>query len=69
MNSKNASDKEKFVDMATAKAEVDLLLREYAPQAHLKTAVTVIKKPRFPVIDLSQPSRCAIAAGGAPRHG
>lgn len=51
MNSKNASDKEKFVDMATATAEVDLLLREYAPQAHLKTAVTVIKKPRFPVID------------------
>jgi predicted TIM-barrel fold metal-dependent hydrolase len=47
----DGTDKEKFVDMVNAKAEVNLLLSDFAPISQLKTPVSVIEKPRFPVID------------------
>ena len=47
----DGTDKEKFVDMVSAKAEVDLRLSDFTPQSQLKTPVPVIEKPRFPVID------------------
>jgi predicted TIM-barrel fold metal-dependent hydrolase len=51
MSSEDGTYKEKFVDMVSAKAEVDLLLSDYAPRAQLKVPASVIEKPRFPVID------------------
>jgi hypothetical protein len=51
MSSEDGSYKEKFVDMASAKVEVDLLLSDYAPHAQLKVPASVIEQPRFPVID------------------
>ena len=47
----DGTDKEKFVDMVNAKAEVNLLISDFAPISQLKTPVSVIEKPRFPVID------------------
>jgi predicted TIM-barrel fold metal-dependent hydrolase len=43
--------KDKFVDMVTAKAEVDLRLSDFRPISCLSNAVHVVEKPRFPVID------------------
>jgi hypothetical protein len=42
---------DKFVDMVSAKVEVDLPLSSFQPRSSLKTAVTVVEKPKFPVID------------------
>lgn len=43
--------KDKFVAMATATAEVDLKLRDFQPVAMLKTPVHTVERPAFPVID------------------
>ncbi|MGA2249569.1 amidohydrolase family protein [Terracidiphilus sp.] len=42
---------DKFVDMVSAKAEVDLPLSSFQPRSSLTTAVTVVEKPKFPAID------------------
>jgi predicted TIM-barrel fold metal-dependent hydrolase len=42
---------DKFVDMVTATAEVDLRLNDFRPVSSLSTPVHVVKAPRFPVID------------------
>jgi len=42
---------DKFVNMVTATAEVDLRLSDFHPQSSLSTAVHEIDKPRFPAID------------------
>jgi predicted TIM-barrel fold metal-dependent hydrolase len=47
----DGTDKGKFVDMVNAKAEVDLRLSDFTPISQLKAPVSVIEKPRFPVID------------------
>jgi predicted TIM-barrel fold metal-dependent hydrolase len=47
----DGTDKEKFVDMISVKAEVDLHLSDFTPRSQLKAPVSVIEKPRFPVID------------------
>ena len=47
----DGTDKEKFVGMMSVKAKVDLRLSDFTPQSQLKAPVTVIEKPRFPVID------------------
>lgn len=51
MCSQDASSEDRFVAMVSAKAEVDLRLSDYAPHSQLKTAVHVVERPRFPVID------------------
>lgn len=47
----NEYSTDKFVAMATAKAEVDLRLSDYEPRTQLKVPVHCIERPRFPVID------------------
>src|SRR5208337_4526722 len=47
----DGTDKNKFADMVSAKAEVDIRLSDFAPLAQLKVPASVIDKPRFPVID------------------
>ena len=42
---------DKFVDMVTATAEVDLRLSDFRPVSSLSTPVHIVKEPRFPVID------------------
>jgi predicted TIM-barrel fold metal-dependent hydrolase len=42
---------DKFVNMVTATADVDLRLSDFHPRSQLKTPVHNIEKPRFPVID------------------
>lgn len=42
---------DKFVDMVTATAEVDLRLSDFRPVSSLSTPVHVVKAPRFSVID------------------
>ena len=42
---------DKFVDLMSAKAEVDLRLSDFHPRTALKTAVHRVEQPRFPVID------------------
>lgn len=46
-----ASDKDKFVDMVSATAEVDLKLSDFHPRSALRTPVHIIERARFPVID------------------
>jgi len=48
-SSSKAADK--FVDLVSATAEVDLRLSDFHPRAALQTPVHRIKQPRFPVID------------------
>jgi len=43
--------KDKFVDMVSAKADVDLPLSDFKPVSSLKTPSHIIEHPRFPVID------------------
>ncbi len=47
----SAENSDKFVDMVTAKAEVDLRLSDFAPRSSLRLTEHVIESPRFPVID------------------
>ena len=42
---------DKFVDMVSAKVEVDLPLSSFQPRSSLKTAEHMEERPRFPVID------------------
>ncbi len=42
---------DRFVDMVSATAEVDLRLSDFRPRTALRTAVHCIERPRFPVID------------------
>ncbi|MGA2728818.1 MAG: amidohydrolase, partial [Terracidiphilus sp.] len=42
---------DKFVDLVSATAEVDLRLSDFHPRSALKTPVVRIEQPRFPVID------------------
>lgn len=42
---------DKFVDMVSATAEVDLPLSRFQPRSCLATTVTEVNKPKFPVID------------------
>lgn len=42
---------DKFVDMVSAKVEVDLPLSSFQPRSSLKTAAHTKERPRFPVID------------------
>jgi predicted TIM-barrel fold metal-dependent hydrolase len=42
---------DKFVDMVSATAEVDLPLSSFQPRSSLTTTVTTIKKPKYPAID------------------
>ncbi|WP_213805793.1 amidohydrolase family protein [Granulicella sp. dw_53] len=46
-----AIDKDKFVDMVNATAEVSLRLSDFHPRSSLSTAVHTIERGRFPVID------------------
>lgn len=50
MNTSGA-DTDKFVDMVTATAEVDLRLSDFHPRSCLCTPVHVVERARFPVID------------------
>jgi Amidohydrolase len=43
--------KDKFVDMVSATAEVDLRLSDFHPRSSLQTPVHVVERGRFPVID------------------
>ena len=47
----SAETTDKFVDMVTAKAEVDLRLSDFTPRSSLSLAEHNIELPRFPVID------------------
>jgi predicted TIM-barrel fold metal-dependent hydrolase len=51
MNPQVAEREDKFLAMQTAKAEVDLLLSDYAPRSQLKVAAHAIERPRFSAID------------------
>jgi predicted TIM-barrel fold metal-dependent hydrolase len=42
---------DKFVDMVSATAEVDLPLSRFQPRSSLATAATTVSKPKFPAID------------------
>ena len=42
---------DKFVDLVSATAEVDLRLSDFHPRSALKTPIVRIEQPRFPVID------------------
>ena len=42
---------DKFVEMVSAKAEVDLRLSDFAPRSQLKTPVHIVERPQFPAID------------------
>jgi predicted TIM-barrel fold metal-dependent hydrolase len=42
---------DKFVDLMSARAEVDLRLSDFHPRTALRTPVHAIERPRFPVID------------------
>jgi len=46
-----AGPKDKFVDMVSARADVDLPLSDFKPRSSLKTPSHVVQRPRFPVID------------------
>lgn len=43
--------RDKFVDMVSAKAEVDLRLSDFDPRSSLETPVSLVERARFPVID------------------
>src|SRR5580700_4840556 len=43
--------RDKFVDMVSATAEVDLRLSDFHPDSCLQTPVHVVERARFPVID------------------
>lgn len=45
------SPSDKFVDMVSARASVDLPLSDFQPRSSLTTPVHPIEQPRFPVID------------------
>ncbi len=49
--SEKSAPKDKFVDMVSAKANVDLPLSDFQPRSSLKVPCHVIERPRFPVID------------------
>ncbi len=40
-----------FVDMVTAKVDVDLPISQYEPRSMLKLPVHVVSRPKFPVVD------------------
>jgi len=44
-------EKDKFIEMVTARAEVDLKLSDFAPRSMLHVPVTTVERARFPVID------------------
>jgi len=46
-----AMDKDKFVDMVSATAEVDLRLSDFHPRSSLQTPIHTIERGKFPVID------------------
>ena len=50
-STKNNEDRDKFVDLVTATAEVTLPLGEFHPRSMLVTAEHHIERARFPVID------------------
>ncbi len=50
-STKNNEDRDKFVDLVTATAEVTLPLGEFHPKSMLATAEHHIERARFPVID------------------
>jgi Amidohydrolase len=50
-NVKELDQKDKFVAMATAKAEVNLKLSDFKPASMLVTPVNAINRPSFPAID------------------
>src|SRR5579864_3271439 len=43
--------KDKFVAMVTAKAEVDLRLSDFQPASEVRSQEDVVEMPRFPVVD------------------
>lgn len=45
------SERDKFLDMVTAKAEVTLPLSDFRPRAMLVTPVSHVRKPKFAAID------------------
>ena len=45
------AEPDRFVDMVSATAEVDLRLSDFRPRATLKTAAHMLEHARFPVID------------------
>jgi predicted TIM-barrel fold metal-dependent hydrolase len=47
----NSGATDKFVDLVSATAEVDLHLSDFHPRSALRTPVHRIEEPRFPVID------------------
>src|SRR6187402_91999 len=47
----DTTEKEKFVDMVGATAEVDLRLSDFHPRSSLQTTVHAIERGKFPVID------------------
>jgi len=49
--SAQANDKDPFLAMVTARAEVDLKLSDFHPRSMLRAPVHEIKQPKFPVID------------------
>ena len=50
-NTKELDQKDKFVAMATAKAEVDLKLSDFKPVSMLVTPVHPVNRPSVPAID------------------
>jgi predicted TIM-barrel fold metal-dependent hydrolase len=42
---------DKFVDMVSATAEVDLRLSDFQPHSHLRTEAHLVERAKFPVID------------------
>lgn len=51
MSEAQSGEKDRFVDIVTATAEVDLKLSDFHPRSSLTTKVTLVEKPRFAVID------------------
>src|SRR5260370_15298662 len=43
--------RDKFVDMVSATAEVDLRLSDFHPRSSLRTPLHTVERARFPVID------------------
>ncbi len=43
--------KDKFVDMVSARADVDLRLSDFKPRSSLRVPCHTVERPRFPVID------------------
>ena len=51
MNQSDKNTGDKFIDMVTAKVEVDLRLSDFDPRSMMYTPATFVEKARFPVID------------------